>query len=77
MVLEAVRDLGIDLTRSWFVGDKAADVECGARAGTRTILVETGYGAKEASSGIPPNFIAKDVVEAVEVVLQNSDAFHP
>ena len=79
MVLEAARDLEIDLARSWFVGDKAADIACGARAGTRTILVQTGYGAKEsgAATGISPNFVAKDIVAAVEVVLQNSDAIRP
>lgn len=73
MVLEAARDLDLDLARSWFVGDKAADIECGARAGTRTIRVQTGYGAKE-NGEINPNFIAKDIVAAVEVILQNSDA---
>ena len=79
MVLEAVHDLGIDLARSWFVGDKAADISCGARAGTHTILVQTGYGAQTAAAPFEPapNFIVKDVAAAVEVVLQNSDALRP
>lgn len=79
MVMEAVRDLGIDLARSWFVGDKAADIECGARAGTRTILVQTGYGTKEggASMRVSPNFVAKDIVAAVGIILDNSDAHRP
>ena len=70
MVLEAARDLDLDLARSWFVGDKPADIECGARAGTRTIRVQTGYGAKE-KGAVPPNFIAKDIVAAVGVILEN------
>jgi D-glycero-D-manno-heptose 1,7-bisphosphate phosphatase len=75
MVLEAARDLDLDLARSWFVGDKIADIECGSRAGTRTVLVQTGYGAEtEADLRVSPNFIAKDIVAAVEVILQNSDA---
>ncbi|XHR29926.1 MAG: D-glycero-alpha-D-manno-heptose-1,7-bisphosphate 7-phosphatase [Chthoniobacteraceae bacterium] len=74
MVLEAARDLGIDLARSWFVGDKRADVECGQRAGTRTVLVETGYGCQEVAAGVSPNFIAKDIVAAVALILQNKDA---
>jgi len=79
MVLEAAHDLGIDLARSWFVGDKAADIACGTRAGTRTILVQTGYGTQTAAEPCQPapNFIAKDIVAAVEVVLQNSDAIRP
>ena len=72
MVLEAARDLGIDLARSWFVGDKAADIACGARAGTRTILVQTGYGAQTANALLEssPDFIVKDIAAAAEVMLQ-------
>ena len=79
MVLEAARDLGIDLAQSWFVGDKAADIECGTRAGTRTILVQTGYGTQTVGEPCQPapNFIAKDVVAAVALILQNSDAIRP
>lgn len=73
MVLEAAHDLDLDLARSWFVGDKPADIECGARAGTRTIRVQTGYGTEDEVE-VSPNFLAKDIVAAVEVILQNSDA---
>lgn len=45
MLLRAAADLGLDLDRSWMVGDRASDLEAGAAAGTRTILVRTGYGA--------------------------------
>jgi len=72
MVLEAAGELDIDLSRSWFIGDKTADIECGRSAGTRTILVHTGYGAKEIHS--KPDFMAKDVVAAAQIILQNSDA---
>ena len=46
MVLEAAARHVVDLARSFFIGDKAEDVECGRRAGTRAILVRTGYGAE-------------------------------
>ena len=42
MVLEAARDHRLDLARSFFVGDKRIDAECGRNAGVRTILVENG-----------------------------------
>ncbi len=48
MLLEAARDLRIDLARSYMVGDKKADIEAGERAGCTAILVLTGYGAQEA-----------------------------
>jgi D-glycero-D-manno-heptose 1,7-bisphosphate phosphatase len=66
MVLEAAGAYDIDLPRSWFIGDKGIDVECGQRAGTRTILVLTGYGKDQRCS---PDYVAADVVEAVRYVL--------
>jgi D-glycero-D-manno-heptose 1,7-bisphosphate phosphatase len=69
MVLEAAADFDLDLTRSWFIGDKTSDIECGRRAGTRTILVRTGYGAGERCKA---DFTARDVAEAAEIVLTAS-----
>ena len=46
MVFQAARDFAIDLPRSYLIGDKSTDIECGRRAGTRTILVMTGYGPR-------------------------------
>ncbi len=39
MLLQAARELDIDLTRSYMVGDKESDVEAGQRAGCRTVLL--------------------------------------
>jgi histidinol-phosphate phosphatase family protein len=66
MALEAAAEFGIDLTRSYFVGDKADDIECGRRAGVRTILVLTGYGAEQ---DCQPDFTARDAAEAVALIL--------
>lgn len=66
MVLEAAAEFGIDLARSWFVGDKSADIECGQRAGTRTVLVLTGYGREQTCT---PDFTASDAVEAAAHIL--------
>ena len=68
MLLEAAADFGIDLAGSYLIGDKSADIECGRRAGTRTILVRTGYGA-EAEQVCQADFAAADVVEAVQIIL--------
>jgi len=67
MVLEAAREFGVGLTRSFLIGDKRSDVECGRRAGIRTIQVMTGYGSEQKS---PADFIARDIVEAVQIVLE-------
>ena len=44
LLLTAARDLGIDLSRSWMIGDKPCDAEAGKAAGCRSILVRTGHG---------------------------------
>jgi len=66
MVLEAAADFDLDLSASWFIGDKSVDVECGRRVGARTILVLTGYGAQQ---NCHPDFRAADVLEAIGMVL--------
>jgi D-glycero-D-manno-heptose 1,7-bisphosphate phosphatase len=57
LLLQAAVDFGIDLSRSYMIGDKPADMEAGTRAGCRPILVLTGYGIETArklkSAGIP------------------------
>lgn len=70
MIFEAQREHDIDLARSFFIGDKAIDIECGRNAGVRTILVKTGYGAQEMHAA--PNWIAEDFGEAAEIILAQS-----
>jgi D-glycero-D-manno-heptose 1,7-bisphosphate phosphatase len=67
MLLEAARDHSLDLGASWMIGDKEADIEAGHRAGARSILVRTGYGAANRESRA--DAIVKDVVEAVRGVI--------
>lgn len=46
-LFDARDEFGLDLARSYMVGDKLADLECGWNAGVkRSILVRTGYGAE-------------------------------
>ena len=44
MLLQAARELNIDLQRSWMIGDSPSDVEAGERAGCRTILLNRSGG---------------------------------
>jgi D-glycero-D-manno-heptose 1,7-bisphosphate phosphatase len=75
MLLAAARDLGLDLTRSAMVGDRVSDIVAGSRAGTRTVLVETGAHAAppiESPDGpveVAADFIARDLDEAVAWVI--------
>src|SRR6516162_9962283 len=44
MMLRAQQKLGINLARSFMVGDRWRDIEAGRRAGCRTVLIGEGYG---------------------------------
>jgi D-glycero-D-manno-heptose 1,7-bisphosphate phosphatase len=72
LVLRAASEHQLDLTRSFFIGDKDSDMQCGRNAGLKTILVHTGYG-QEANQETP-DFVAPDLAAAVTVVLENSHA---
>ncbi len=70
MVLEAAAAHGLDLQRSWFVGDRTADIECGRNAGLRTILVETGYGRDHLECGA--DHTAADLAAAIRIIQQEA-----
>jgi D-glycero-D-manno-heptose 1,7-bisphosphate phosphatase len=67
MIFEAQHDHGLDLARSYLVGDKASDIGCGRNAGVKTILVQTGYGAGEVDCGA--DWIARDLAHAAKIIL--------
>jgi D-glycero-D-manno-heptose 1,7-bisphosphate phosphatase len=66
MLLQAAHDLDLDLARCWMVGDKASDIEAGRAAGTRTALVETGYGRESAAAGVTADLHAADLREVAQ-----------
>jgi D-glycero-D-manno-heptose 1,7-bisphosphate phosphatase len=68
MLFEAAAEFDVDLAASYMVGDKAADVECGRRAGVKTILVLTGYGEEQ---DCVPDYRVQDVLEAIGTVLDD------
>ena len=70
MLEEAAREHGLDLSRSWMVGDKTCDVECGKNAGLRTVLVETGHGKDHLNCGA--DAIVPDVGYAADFILQET-----
>jgi D-glycero-D-manno-heptose 1,7-bisphosphate phosphatase len=66
MVLDAAEALGLDLARSWMIGDRWRDVDCGQRAGLRTLFIDFGY---DEVLRAPPNHIVRNFTEAVRIVL--------
>jgi histidinol-phosphate phosphatase family protein len=67
MILQAAREHGVDLSRSFFIGDKEIDAECGHNAGVRTIRVQTGF-QRDTTSTIA-DWVAPDLVAAARMIV--------
>ena len=67
MILQAERDHHVDLARSFFIGDKEIDAECGRNAGMRTIRVRTGF--DKMTDGSCADWVAEDLKHAADIVL--------
>ncbi|HYC71341.1 MAG TPA: HAD-IIIA family hydrolase [Opitutaceae bacterium] len=67
MLLDAATALGLDLARSWMVGDRAGDIGAGHAAGCRTILIDRGYA--EPPPHRPPHASARSLPEAAGFIL--------
>lgn len=70
----AEKDLGIDLARSWVIGDRQGDLALAWGVGAKGALVETGYGKGEWVYGEgkwkrPPDLRASHLLEAVERIV--------
>lgn len=77
MLLRGARELDIDLSRSFVVGDRDVDIQVGRAVGARAILVLTGYGERTreeiAGTDIVPDHVAADLSEAVAHILREYD----
>jgi len=78
LVQRAAQELGIDLARSWVVGDRHADVELARNVGARACLVKTGYGQGELlwhapAWPQPPDVVGEHLLEAVERILAEGE----
>jgi D-glycero-D-manno-heptose 1,7-bisphosphate phosphatase len=69
LLLSAARDLNIDLTRSFLVGDRWKDIEAGRRAGCRTVLIDYGYAE---SRPLGMDFETDSLQSAVEWILTSN-----
>jgi D-glycero-D-manno-heptose 1,7-bisphosphate phosphatase len=74
LLLRAARELDLDLSRCWMVGDRYSDTELARNAGAHSALVLTGYGRGELeyqSEAWPqrPDLVAENLLEAVKTIV--------
>ncbi len=72
MLEQGARELDIDLTRSFVVGDRIVDVQAGKAVGATTILVMTGYGQNALEEcrrdSVVPECVAPSIGEAIQFI---------
>jgi D-glycero-D-manno-heptose 1,7-bisphosphate phosphatase len=69
LIHRAKEELNIDISNSFFIGDKTSDMETGRRAGMRTILVKTGFQGKDGEFAGEPDYRADDLLDAANYIL--------
>ena len=76
-LFDARDEFKVDLERSYMIGDKLIDLECGWNAGVKKcILVRTGYGAeveKLNKEKIRPAVIVDDLAAAAAWILKQTE----
>jgi len=76
MIISACKDYDINVSESFFVGDRKSDVECGQNAGCKaSILLSNTYHYEEVvdemlKEGIRPDYVADDFEDAVGYILK-------
>jgi histidinol-phosphate phosphatase family protein len=72
LVEAACRELNLDPRASWFIGDSDTDVKTAARAGMRSILVETGRTGQSELADCVPDYRFPTLAEAADFLLEQS-----
>jgi D-glycero-D-manno-heptose 1,7-bisphosphate phosphatase len=67
LVLQAAQRHDIDLAQSFLIGDRWRDIDCGANAGVRTVLLDRAY--QERPPDHTPDFVTDSLTTAAAWVL--------
>lgn len=68
LLTQAVQDLPVNFSDTFFVGDNRRDILAGKAAGCKTIFVLSGN-TKLEDLDVRPDFIARDLLNAVEKII--------
>ncbi|MGD0615508.1 MAG: HAD-IIIA family hydrolase [Verrucomicrobiota bacterium] len=69
MLLQAARELNLDLSASWLIGDSTTDLETARNAGVKSVLVRTGHAGRDGKFAGRPDQTAENVLDAVNQIL--------
>ena len=66
LIDQARADFDIDMSRSWFIGDRASDIQTGINAGIKAALLESGYGLEKLEFDVTPDYVFADLRKFAE-----------
>lgn len=69
MIQRGKRELNVDLSSSYVVGDMSIDVEFARRAGCKSVLVKTGKGGTDGRYPSVPTMVAVDLLDAAKKIV--------
>ena len=72
----ALKELPVDKSKMYFIGDKHSDIMAGYKSGCKTIMVKTGYGKgdllhKSQKWEVKPDTVADTLLDAVKLIVKN------
>jgi D,D-heptose 1,7-bisphosphate phosphatase len=79
LLIQAAKDLNLSLPDSYMIGDGLTDVEAGNAAGCATIFIgrwKPEYEQFVTPSDLRPDFVAKDLLEAAELIQTNTTSMN-
>lgn len=68
-LFDARDEFGLDLSESWMIGDQDSDVECGRRAGCKTVAVANARSAHRRPGKEAPTLSARDLADAADKII--------
>jgi D,D-heptose 1,7-bisphosphate phosphatase len=68
MLRRAARELNLDLTQSWLIGDRTGDIQAAHTCGIRSILLRTGMGGSDEHYDAAPDYTFDDLLAAADFV---------
>lgn len=78
LMMQAAREHGLDLARSWLIGDILDDIEAGHRAGCRTVLLDVGSETEWRAGPLrTSDYVAGNLSEAADEILAHPDPASP
>jgi len=73
---EAVQGIAYNQNETFFIGDKATDVEAGKKFGVKTIFVRTGHGKTDEvklQGVLKPDYAVDTLMDAVEILRHRAE----